>query len=154
MLQYRSSLVAPPIEKPQIANKEELHNHLRRNGLVVKKRVINNDGNTKSASDFTILVTGKTVALEAGPHSVSEIQDNDYTSTFSPDCSGTINSGQSKNCVVTNDDKGTIGTLIVKKHVVNDNEGDKQASDFTIHVTGNNPITATFACPTQLWVAI
>jgi len=126
--------------------------------LLVKKRVINDDGNSKSAADFTIHVTGnspsdtefkgsragKTVILETGSYSVTEDHNNEYTFTFSPNCSGTMNAGQSKVCTVTNDDKAATGTLIVKKHLINDNEGSKQASDFTIHVTGNDPSAATF----------
>jgi len=126
--------------------------------ITVKKHVINDDGNSKSAANFTIHVTGnspsdtefkgsragKTVILETGSYSVTEDHNNEYTFTFSPNCSGTMNAGQSKVCTVTNDDKAATGTLIVKKHLINDNEGSKQASDFTIHVTGNDPSAATF----------
>jgi Prealbumin-like fold domain len=36
------------------------------------------------------------------------------------------------------------GTLIVIKHVVNDNSGASEAADFTISVTGGSPVPATF----------
>jgi hypothetical protein len=38
----------------------------------------------------------------------------------------------------------TQGTIIVSKHVINDNTGLKQASDFTMLVTATNPSQSSF----------
>ena len=147
------------IESGETKNCIVTNNDIEKTGrLLVRKNVINNNGGSKSAGDFTILVTGNnpsdsefkgnragtTVILNTGPYSVSEVEDSRYTASFSAACSGSINADERKVCTVTNDDKST-GTLIVKKHVVNDNEGNKQASDFTIQVTGNSPSPSTFA---------
>ena len=127
--------------------------------VLIKKHVINDDGNSKVARDFTIHVTGnspspssfkgseagKTVKLRSGPYSVSEDQQNDYSSSLSPECSGSIRPGENRICVVTNDDKATAGSLLIKKHVINDNSGGNQASDFTMRITGNDPSPSTFA---------
>src|SRR6185312_3478943 len=83
--------------------------------LIVIKHVINDNGGTKSASDFGITVTG---------------------SSPSP---ATFNGAESPG---TNDD--IAPKLIVIKHVINDNGGTKSASDFGITVTGNSPSPATF----------
>src|SRR5205085_6989298 len=126
------------------------HNALPK--LIVIKHVINDSGGTATAANFTMPVTGgspspasfpgaespgTTVAINtAGAYSVSETGPSGYSSTFSSDCTGTIAGGETKTCTVTNDDKP--GTLIVKKHVVNDNGGTRPASDFTMSVTGTN----------------
>jgi hypothetical protein len=88
--------------------------------LHVIKTVINNDGGNKTASDFTINVTGTsvsnssftgeedpgtTITLDAGAYSVDEDEDSDYTKSLSADCSGTIASGEEKTCTITNNDK-------------------------------------------------
>jgi hypothetical protein len=90
--------------------------------LIVIKHVINNDGGTATAKDFTMLVTGPsaepssfpgaespgtTVNLNAGSYSVSEdkpIGPRAYAATYSSDCTGSIAVGQTKTCTVTNND--------------------------------------------------
>ncbi|MBI3241091.1 MAG: DUF11 domain-containing protein [Chloroflexi bacterium] len=145
--------------------------------LIVVKHVINDNGGTAVAADFTMNVTGvnvnpssfpgselpgTTLLLDAGSYSVSESGPNGYTASFSADCTGTIAVGETKTCTVTNDDTasfsadctGTIAvgetktctvtnddiqpTLIVVKHVINDNGGTAVAADFTMSVTGTN----------------
>src|SRR5438034_1169074 len=125
--------------------------------LIVIKHVINNNGGTALASDFTIAVTatnpvpssfpgaespGTAVSVSAGSYSVSETGPSEYTSSFSSGCSGTIAQGETKTCTVTNDDNGA--TLIVIKHVVNNNGGTAVASDFTMTVTGGSPSPGWF----------
>jgi uncharacterized repeat protein (TIGR01451 family) len=88
--------------------------------LTVIKTAINDDGLLKTAADFTMNVTGTnvapsatfpgsttgtTVTLNQGSYSVTETPDPDYTTTYSADCTGTINVGEEKTCTVTNDDK-------------------------------------------------
>lgn len=118
--------------------------------LIVKKHVINNNGGSKLAGNFTMNVTGTHVSddsfagdedgtnitLDAGSYSVDESTSSGYTKSLGEDCSGTIANGQTKTCTVTNDDQPAI--LIVKKHVVNDNGGSKLAGNFTMNVTGTN----------------
>jgi Prealbumin-like fold domain len=124
--------------------------------LTVIKHVINDNGGTKTASNFAITVTGNSpspanfngvespgtsVTIGAGSFSVDEGAHDGYTKSLSG-CSGTIANGESKTCTITNDDQA--GTLTVIKHVINDNGGTKTASGFAITVTGNSPSPANF----------
>ena len=47
-----------------------------------------------------------------------------------------MTAGGSVSCTITNNDQAA--TLIVIKHVINDNGGSKVAADFTMNVTGTN----------------
>lgn len=114
--------------------------------LNVIKDVVNDNGGTKVAGDFTIGVTGGTpssfvgstgtiVTVPAdGSYSVSEGSHGGYSVSYAGDCSGTMPAGGNKTCTVTNNDQS--GTLIVKKIVTNDNDGNKVASDFSFQVNG------------------
>jgi hypothetical protein len=51
--------------------------------------------------------------------------------------------GENKTCIITNDDIPK-GHLMVIKHIINDNGGIANASDFTMYVNGNNPIPYSF----------
>jgi hypothetical protein len=81
--------------------------------------VINDDGGPKSASDFTMNVSGGSpspasfpgqespgtnVALNAGSYSVSEGAHTGYAVSYSADCVSSIAIGQTKTCTVTNND--------------------------------------------------
>jgi hypothetical protein len=145
--------------------------------LIVKKHVVNNDG-TKSnvAADFTMNVTGSNVSnpsfpgdengtevtLAPGNYSVDEQDAMGYAKTRSQDCQGSIALGETKTCLITNDDPalpppphdgggpGGGGNppakLIVIKKVINDNGGTKIASDFTMKIiAGVNPSQSEFA---------
>ena len=86
--------------------------------LTVVKHVINDNGGTKTASDFTLLVTGGNpspasfagsaggtpVRLDAGSYSVSEAAVSGYTASYSAGCTGTIAAGGTATCTVTNND--------------------------------------------------
>ncbi len=92
--------------------------------LTVIKHVINDDGGTAVASDWTMDVTGTavsstgfpgqeapgvTVTLNAGAYSVDESGGiANYKKTLSADCSGNINIGESKTCTITNDDNPPV----------------------------------------------
>src|SRR5439155_1498902 len=124
--------------------------------LVVTKHVINDNGGTAVASDFTMSVTatnpspasfpgnesGTNVTLSAGAYSVSETGPSGYAESDGADCSGTIAVGQTKYCTVTNNDQAA--TLIVIKHVINDNGGTAVASDFTLDSGGTNDTPDNF----------
>lgn len=126
--------------------------------LTVVKAVVNDNGGTAVAGDFTITVTGTnvsqgsfpgaaspgtTVTLDPGTYSVSETSVTGYTESQSADCSGTIAAGETRTCTLTNDD--IAPQLIVIKSVVNDSGGAATAGDFTLTVTGTNPSPASFA---------
>src|SRR5439155_936208 len=118
--------------------------------LVVTKHVINDNGGTAVASDFTMSVTatnpspasfpgnesGTNVTLSAGAYSVSETGPSGYAESDGADCSGTIAVGQTKYCTVTNNDQAA--TLIVIKHVINDNIGRASGRDITLDAVGTN----------------
>ena len=89
--------------------------------LVVIKHVINDNGGSAAAGDFTITVSGVAVvdgndfpSVEApgtiktlssvGDYSVVENDPGSYEVSYSADCSGTIALGETKTCTVTNDD--------------------------------------------------
>jgi hypothetical protein len=126
--------------------------------LTVIKHVINDDGGTADANDFTMDVTatnpsdasfpgaespGTTITLDQGNYSVDESGGpSGYAKSLSADCSGSINVGQSKTCTITNDDEAAELTVI--KHVVNDNGGNAVAGDFNMDITATNPSDASF----------
>src|SRR5206468_2623656 len=99
-------------------------------------------GSNPSPSSFAGDEGGTSVGIDAGAYSVSEAGPSGYTQSNSTDCSGTIANGETKTCTVTNDDQAA--TLVVIKHVVNDNGGSAVASDFTMSVTGSNPAPSSF----------
>jgi len=86
--------------------------------LIVIKHVVNDNGGTAIAADFTLNVTGTspnpasfpgdeygtTVTLNAGDYSVEETGPTGYTMFLSADCTGTIALGETRTCTVTNDD--------------------------------------------------
>ena len=125
--------------------------------LTVIKTVINDNGGTAVASDFTMNVTatnpslasfpgnaaGTTITLDAGAYSLAETGPAGYAESQSVDCSGTIAIGQSLTCTITNDDIPPELTVI--KTVINDNGGTAVSGDFTMSVTGTNPSLASFA---------
>jgi Prealbumin-like fold domain len=122
--------------------------------LTVIKHVINNNGGTAVAGDFTMKVTagnpsdasfpgaedpGTTITLDAGDYSVDEDMPADkgvYAKSLSEDCSGSIALGESKTCTITNDDNPREGQI----HV------DKNGPSFAYHgdqITFTYDVTAT-----------
>jgi YVTN family beta-propeller protein len=124
--------------------------------LVILKHVINDNGGTMVPSDFTIDIEGNnpsndeiqgseegvSITIGEGEYAITEEAPPEYTTQYSQDCTGSISNGETKMCVVLNNDKP--GILQVKKLVINDNGGTKVPPDFTIDVTGNNPLPHTF----------
>jgi hypothetical protein len=125
--------------------------------LVVFVHVINDDGGPMMVSDFAVTVTAKdpspsifrgsetgtTVTTKNSEYKVTELEVKGYKVSYSPGCSGRINNNEAKTCVVTNDD--IAPHLKVIKHVINDNGGSANASDFQIFVYGNNPTPGSFS---------
>jgi len=116
--------------------------------LTVIKHVVNDNGGTKTAPDFTMHVSGTNVSspsfpgnesgtavtLNAGNFLVSEGNLSAYSATYSGDCSGSIAVGEHKTCTITNDDNIPLLTLL--KTVVNSYGGTLQVSDFPLFVSG------------------
>lgn len=139
--------------------------------LIVRKVVV---GSETPASAFTLHVEGNNpstttfqgesgygtyVILEAGSYDVTEDAAPGYTTTYSEDCEGVMEQPEvslslisvgtlsTRYCTVTNtliEGNETQGTLIIKKHVVNDNKGQADANDFLMVVTATNPSTGSF----------
>jgi len=125
--------------------------------LTVIKTVVNDDGGTAAPGDFTITITGVTAQggnsfpgagapgvtrtlTTVGAYAVSESSIPGYTQTSaSADCSGTIALGESKTCTIVNEDRP--GTLVVVKHVVNNNGGTAAAGAWTMNVAGPTPLS-------------
>ena len=92
--------------------------------LTVAKVVVNDDGGTAVAGDFTMTVAvsnanpssfpgnanGTTVILNLGDYTVSESGPSGYIQSQSGDCTGTLLQGDEKSCVITNDDVSTAVT--------------------------------------------
>jgi uncharacterized repeat protein (TIGR01451 family) len=122
--------------------------------LIVIKHVVNDNGGTAVSGNFTMTVDdagsnppsfpgaespGTQVSVDPGSYSVSESGPAGYAMSQSADCSGSIALGETKTCTVTNDDQA--GTLVVIKHVVNDNGGQAAASAWTMDVAGPTPLS-------------
>jgi hypothetical protein len=122
----------------------------------VIKQVINDEGGTAVASDFTMTVAatnpspvsfpgveapGTVVSLDPGSFDVTEAGPGGYAA-ISVGCTGDIAAGETKTCTITNDD--VPAQLIVVKHVINDDGGAAVASDFTMNVEGANAIPSSF----------
>jgi hypothetical protein len=82
--------------------------------LTVTKTVINNNGGTKTVSNFPLFIDGVSVTsgvastTSIGSHTVSETSDSGYTATIGGDCAAdgtiTLSLGDAKTCTITNDD--------------------------------------------------
>ncbi|MGH3372085.1 MAG: InlB B-repeat-containing protein, partial [Nocardioidaceae bacterium] len=131
--------------------------------LTVVKHVVNDNGGTASAGDWTMHimagdplmdvnlkspfpgedVPGTERTLSAGTFVVSESGGPEgYAATIGGECApdGTITLAlaDTASCTITNNDigPGDAPTLKLIKHVVNDDGGTKSASDFSLHVKG------------------
>lgn len=100
--------------------------------LTVVKQVINNNGGTRTVSDFRLFVDGTPITngvattMAPGTHTVSEQNLPGYTAAFSGDCNTggqvTMNTGESKTCIITNDDQP--GSITIIKDVLPDDPQD------------------------------
>lgn len=122
--------------------------------------MINDNGGTNTAEDFTISVSGDnvspqssftgaespgtTVTMSPGTFSVSEAGPSGYTESSTGDCSGSINAGESKTCTIVNNDNPVQSNekahLIVIKKV---DGGPGKPSDFSMHVASDSPTPPT-----------
>ena len=132
-------------------------------GLTVVKHVVNDDGGTAVAADWSLHVksgandvtgspqagdeSGDTYTVAAGAYTVSETGGpSGYVATFSGDCDAdgdvTVSVGQAKTCTITNND--IAPRLTVVKHVVNKGGSTTLASAFQMDVTATDPSDAHF----------
>lgn len=96
--------------------------------LYVVKHVINDNNGNKVAGDFTMNVTatnpsiasfagiespGQFITLDAGAYSIDETSLSGYAKTLGANCSGTILAGETKICIITNNDTASSGGGIV-----------------------------------------
>ncbi|NPV55371.1 MAG: sortase, partial [Anaerolineae bacterium] len=118
--------------------------------LIVKKVVVNDNGGTLGAADFSFSVDGGTpvsfesdgqndLTVPAGTYSVTEPVVSGYTTSYNNCTDLVIPIGGSATCTITNDDQAA--TLIVKKVVVNDSGGVLGAADFSFSVNGGAPLS-------------
>ncbi len=127
--------------------------------LTLVKVVTNNNGGTKSVSDFPLTATGPTTisgvsgttavtgrSVNAGTYALTEQAQSGYSaSTWS--CSGGTQSGAnitlglagSATCTISNDDQPSTLTLV--KVVTNNSGGTKTLSDFPLTATGPTTIS-------------
>ncbi|MFN7015425.1 MAG: hypothetical protein ACK4ON_14260, partial [Bacteroidia bacterium] len=120
--------------------------------LTIIKEVNNDNGGKMKVEDFPLYVNNELVVsgvkniYKVGQYIVSEDGDNGYSATFSGACDSdgkvTLNPGDDKTCVITNDDISPELTVI--KKVVNDDGGDLQPSDFTMQVSGTDVSKVSF----------
>lgn len=86
--------------------------------ITVVKTVVNDNSGTKTVADFPLFINGVLVtsgvatnfSSPGGVYTVTETANPNYTRTFSGDCDAnghlTLNSGDNKYCIVTNNDVG------------------------------------------------
>ena len=94
--------------------------------IVVIKKVVNDDGGNNDVPDFHLFIdngivttpvtSGATTTVSSGTYSVSETGVSGYQASFSGDCDSegniTLNPGDLKTCVITNNDKPALITLV------------------------------------------
>jgi hypothetical protein len=113
--------------------------------LIVIKHVINDNGGTATASNFTMTVDdpgtnppsfpgaespGTQVTVDPGAYSVSETGPSGYSASFSADCTGTLAIGETKTCTVTNDD------ISPTLKVIKDLQPDDDTGHFNLRIDG------------------
>ncbi len=114
--------------------------------LTVNKIVINNNGGSKGVNDFALLVgadsvnSGESNTMDIGEYRVGEIEDVEYSRSFSGECDYDgyiiLNYGDNKTCTITNDDN--LPSLTLQKILTNDDGGTRVASDWLLTATGSS----------------
>ena len=119
--------------------------------LTIEKRVVNDDGGTKVASEFSFQVNGGTATtfdddgtnvlnVDKGTYTVTEVADSGYTTTYSAGCTDNIiGNGQSGSCVITNNDKPA--TLIVEKKLTTDSGSTADVTNFSFTVNDGEAVS-------------
>jgi len=87
-----------------------------------------------SLLEFPGTSSGIIVNLGLGAYSVTQDPVDGYVAAFSPDCTGTINGGEIKNCIIM--DSVAITSLTLVANVTNDNNGTNPVTDFSLFING------------------
>lgn len=127
--------------------------------LIVEKEVINDDGGASVAGDFSFNYTSGTTTvfeqletnslkaknellLSPGSYTVTEVKKNGYEASYTNCDNVVITYGETKTCVVKNNDIAPKLTLL--KDVTNNNGGTAEAKDWTLTATpASNTVGAT-----------
>ncbi len=121
--------------------------------LIVQKVVINDNGGTAVAGDFSFSVDGNTpvsfeadgenqMLVDSGYYTITEPAFAGYSTSYNNCDDVFVPNGGSATCTVTNNDIAPQLTVI--KHVINDNGGTAIAGLFTMHVDGTNVSSSSF----------
>ena len=113
--------------------------------ITVTKNIVNNNGGNAVVTDFNFFVDSTGVSsgvaqnFAPGTYTVGETGVFGYQASFSGDCNPstheiTIAAGESKTCIITNDDMPSTITLV--KSVINNNSGTATPSSFIMRVDG------------------
>lgn len=122
-------------------------NTLQQGTLSVIKNVINDNGGTLEADDFTFSVNGDTaipfeadgqndLAVDSGTYDVTEPTVAGYSTTYDNCTDVVVPAGGSATCTITNNDVQPL--LTVTKIVINDNGGDLEVADFPLFVDSSS----------------
>ncbi len=129
-------------------------NTRNRGTLRVIKTVVNDNGGTKTASDFSFQVNSGAVTpfesdgqndllVSPGTYTVTEPAVTGYQTTYSNCSNVSVTSGEVTTCTITNNDIAPTLTLV--KTVVNDNGGDSAVSDFILKIDDTTVTSGTAA---------
>jgi uncharacterized repeat protein (TIGR01451 family) len=137
--------------------------------LTLVKVVVNDNGGTAPATDWTLEAdgptpvsgtTGVTSQVDAGDYDLSETGPDGYTAsgwvctgvaTFTA-TSVTLAPGEAATCTITNDDIPAQLTLV--KEVVTDNGGTALPTDWTLTAAGPTPISGATGTPAVTAAAV
>jgi uncharacterized repeat protein (TIGR01451 family) len=141
--------------------------------LTLVKQVVNDDGGTAAATDWTLTATGPTpgvsgptgapavtaAVVDAGAYDLSETGPPGYTASAWLCVGGTqagatltLGPGESATCTITNDD--VPATLTLVKEVVNDDGGTAPGEDWTLAADGPTPISGPTGDPAVTGAAV
>ncbi len=120
--------------------------------IVVITNVVNDGEGTLHADDFTMRASGGNptltsfagsesgviVRVDPGAYSITADSASGYATTFSTNCTGSIDTGDIAFCTVINDDITTTLTVLV--NVINDNGGTRAYDDFPVYIDGDSVV--------------
>jgi len=125
--------------------------------LEIKKIVVNDNGGSKAAQDFSYIVNGgsptafnangtSTQTVNAGNYTVTEAATSEYAASYTNSLNATTNcrnlfvaNGATVTCTITNDDIAPTLTLV--KRVINDNGGSAKNTDWLLSAVNNEDMS-------------
>jgi len=100
-------------------------------------------GNSNTYSYSPNWGNSTTFTMLPGSYAVTVAQMNGVPMALSNDCFGNMTAGSSRTCTITAN-YNSYGQLTVYVNVINNNGGNRVASDFTVGISGNNPSATSF----------